>query len=81
MLGQVGERVESIIAEMASLYELTGVEYFKSQASGWSQWVWMLEDRKRQEWNLTYPGDAQGELTNGIALRKWPAVTPCASSG
>jgi hypothetical protein len=59
-LKTVGERIEHIVNEMTSLYEVTGVEYFKAQASSWSQWVWMLLDSKRQEWQITYPGDAHG---------------------
>ena len=59
-LKTVGERIEHIVNEMASLYEATGVEYFKAHASGWSQWVWMLQDSKRREWQITYPGDPQG---------------------
>ena len=57
----VGERIERIVMEMAALYEITGVEYFKAQASGWSQWVWMLQDDKRREWD---PGDAHGYVAS-----------------
>uniref|UniRef100_A0A6C0BEH2 Uncharacterized protein n=1 Tax=viral metagenome TaxID=1070528 RepID=A0A6C0BEH2_9ZZZZ len=60
-LKTVGERKENIVNEMASLYEATGVEYFKSQASAWSQWIWILQDRKLQEWQITYSGNPQGE--------------------
>jgi hypothetical protein len=56
----VGQRIERIIQDMTVLYEITGVQYFKAQASGWSQWVWMLQDNKRHEWQLTIPGDANG---------------------
>ncbi len=68
----VGERIERVVMEMRSLYEATGVEYFNAQASAWSQWVWMLNDSKRREWQVTYAGDAQGRVasTKGIALRK-----------
>ena len=59
-LKTVGERIEHLINEMDSLHEATGVEYFKAQALAWSGWVWMLQDRKRREWKITSPGDAQG---------------------
>ena len=26
------------------------MQYFLSQASGWAQWVWMLNDAKREEY-------------------------------
>jgi hypothetical protein len=65
-LKTIGERIEYIIDEMVSLHESTGVEYFNAQASGWSQWVWMLQDIKRREWQITYPGDAHGVWRSSI---------------
>ena len=60
-LKTIGERIEYIIDEMVSLYEATGVEYFNSHASGWSQWVCMLQDSRRREWQITYPGSIASE--------------------
>jgi hypothetical protein len=37
--GSIGERIERIVREMQSLHDATGLEYFKAQASAWSQWV------------------------------------------
>jgi prolyl 4-hydroxylase len=62
----IGERIERIIMEMESLYKATGLEYFRSHASGWSQWVWMLRDDLRKEWQLTYCGDVLGRLKNEL---------------
>ena len=78
----VGGRIERLVMEMLLLYEATGCEYFKSQASAWSQWVWMLLDSKRREWQVTYAGNPHGcvPFTKGIALSEWAGVTPCASS-
>jgi hypothetical protein len=60
-LKTIGERIEYIIDEMVSLYEATGVEYFNAHASGWSQWVQMLQDSRRREWQITYPGSIASE--------------------
>jgi hypothetical protein len=56
----VGERIERIVMDMTELHKVTGLEYFLSQASGWAQWVWMLDDIKRKEWQLNYRGSANG---------------------
>jgi hypothetical protein len=59
-LQSVGQRVERLIREMLELHDVTGLEYFKAQASAWCQWVWMLQEKKREDWKLTIVGDAQG---------------------
>ena len=56
----VGERIERVVQDMAELHKATGVDYFLQQASAWAQWVWMLDDNKRQEWKLNYKGSANG---------------------
>ena len=56
----IGEKIESIVKMFTELYKDTGVEFFKAQASGLSQWVWMLSDAKRKTWCLTYKGEPCG---------------------
>ena len=58
----VGERIERVVMDMAELHKATGVQYVSSHASGWAQWVWMLDDVKREEWKLTFRGSADGVL-------------------
>lgn len=56
----VGEDIQAIMALLQRLYADTGLEYFKHQAMSWSQWVWMLQDEKRELWALAYAGDPEG---------------------
>ncbi len=56
----VGERIERIVMDLGELHKATGIEYFMAQASAWAQWVWMLDDKKRREWQLHYRGRADG---------------------
>ena len=56
-----GRDIQAIMALLEKLYRDTGLEYFRHQARSWSQWVWMLQDSKRAEWQLEYRGDANGE--------------------
>jgi hypothetical protein len=65
----IGDRIARIVNDVNYLYDATGVEYFKSQASSWSQWVWMLQDSKRLEWKVSYVGDAHGAQTNTVSVR------------
>lgn len=57
----VGDDIHQVILLMEKLYNETGLSYFKSQCKAWSQWVWMLSDNARQQWNVTYPGSPNGE--------------------
>jgi len=44
------------------LYKATeGVGIFKTQAQAISSWVWMLNDKKREEWGIHYKGEPNGQ--------------------
>ena len=46
------EQIRIVIAGMERLYRATGLEYFRSQARSWSQWLWMLSEDKKREWGV-----------------------------
>lgn len=56
----VGEDVLALMGLLEKLYLDTGLEYFRHQAMSWSQWIWMLQDSRRAEWGLEYPGHPNG---------------------
>lgn len=61
MEDDVGARIEHIIGMIETLYHDTQLDYFKAQANGWYQWVWMLPELKRSQWNIRLEGYPNGK--------------------